>query len=135
MARKNSKVAGVVLAGSALVSAAAEAGAPLSGAALERANATQVVAAATYSRKPAKVVAAPVAPVAAPAAPVSASATAKNAGLVVAKLASGPLSVAALAESLGITSVAVRNAIDNVRRVKGKGAVVSLGSTVFGLPV
>lgn len=133
MARKNSKNA-VVLSGAALVAAATAAGAPLSGEALTRALETQAVAAATYSRKPAKAVVDPVAP--APVAPVAApaSATAKNAGAVMVALASGPLTVAKLAESLGITPVAVRNAIDNVRRVQGRGAVLSLGNTVFGLP-
>lgn len=68
------------------------------------------------------------------AAPAPVSATAKNAAAVVSALADGPLTVAALAERLGITATAVRNGIDNVRRVKGRGAIVALGGTAFGLP-
>jgi len=90
---------------------------------------TGVTPAAPVTVAPVTVAPVTVAPVT--VAPVSVAT--KNVAYVTAALANGPLTVNALASGAGVTPGAIRNAIDNIRRARGKAAVLSLGGSVFSL--
>ena len=137
MARKNSKVVAVA-AGAALLNAAVVAAteqAALNAVVLAMPAATVAAYTANYDSP---VVADYVADydkglLPAPVANRAAGPSVGYVGAVLAALAGGPLTVAALATSAGCSAGGVRNAIDNIRRARGKGFVVSMGGGVFSL--